>query len=113
MEISNNNNNSNEVKTDSNDSSIESMDVSESEENNIETKIIKIILSNEGYKNRSIIDFKEIDSYKKYFNDYSLFEKKLVAEKLVNEYKNENNQYSIEDLLYLDQTNKKIQNIYM
>ena len=38
-------------------------------------KQIKITLSNEGYKNKSIIDFKEIDSYKKYFNGYSLFEK--------------------------------------
>ena len=112
MEFSNNKN-SNEVKEDSNDSSFESMDVSEPEENNTETKKMKITLSNEGYKNKSIIDFKEIDSYKKDYDDYSLFEKKLVAEKLVNEYKNENNQYSIEDLLYLDQTNKKIQNIYM
>ena len=74
MEFSNNKS-SNEVKEGSNDSSCESMDVSDYEENNIETKKIKITLSNEGYKNKSIIDFKEIDSYKKNFNDYSSLEK--------------------------------------
>ena len=31
----------------------------------------KIFLSNEGNKNKSIIDFTEIDSYKKAYNNYS------------------------------------------
>ena len=38
----------------------------------------KIFLSNEGNKNKSIIDFTEIDSYKKAYNNYSLFDKKKL-----------------------------------
>ena len=46
----------------------------------------------------------------KIFNNYTLFEKKIIAEKRVKEYSQE---YSIDDLLYLDQTNKDIQNYHM
>lgn len=105
---SSNNKESDEIINSSNDDSMESMDIAE---NNIETK--KITLSNEDYKNKSIINFRYIEPYKKEFNDYSLFEKKIVAEKFVNEFNKIKSQYSIEDLLYLDQTNKKIQNIYL
>ena len=72
----------------------------------------KILLSNEGYKNKSIIDFKEIDSYKKDYNDYSLFSKKKIAEELCKKYSKESNE-SIDDLLFLDETNKIIQNYHM
>ena len=72
----------------------------------------KILLSNEGYKNKSIIDFKEIDSYKKDYNDYSLFSKKKIAEELCKNFSKESNE-SIDDLLFLDETNKIIQNYHM
>ena len=72
----------------------------------------KIFLSNEGNKNKSIIDFTEIDSYKKAYNNYSLFDKKKVAEKLCKNFSKES-EYSIDDLLFLDETNKTIQNYHM
>ena len=108
MELSISNKASIEKMNSSNDNSMESMNISEND-----TEIKEVILSSELYKNKSIINFKNIEPYKKDFNNYSLFEKKLLAEQYINEYNQKNNQYTIEDLLYLDDTNKKIQNIYM
>jgi len=91
-------------------SSNESMEEDISEENLKTDATEEIILPNEEYKNISIINFKEMDFYKNDFNNYSLFEKKIIAEKRIKEHFQE---YSIDDLLYLDQTNKDIQNYHM
>ena len=106
------NENIQDYENDSSNESMEEIHSMDSSEGNLETTE-KICLSNEGFKNKSIIDFKEMDFYKKDFNNYSLFEKKKVAEKLIIEYSQESSKYSIDDLLFLDQTNKKIQNYYM
>jgi len=91
-------------------SSNESMEEDILEENLDTETTEEIILSNEEYKKISIINFKEMDFYKNDFNNYSLFEKKIIAEKRIKEHFQE---YSIDDLLYLDQTNKDIQNYHM
>ena len=66
-------------------------------------------ISFEGYKNKAITDnFKDIPNYLEDQNDFSLFEKQ---EETANNL--ETNIYSIENLLLMDQTNKKLQEKYI
>lgn len=69
----------------------------------------EIPISQEGYKNKAITDnFKDIPPYLEELNDLSLFEKKEEVENNL-----ETNKYSIENLLLMDQTNKKLQKKYI
>ena len=66
-------------------------------------------VSQEGFKNKGIInDFKDIPSYLDDLNDLTLFDKKEEAENNL-----ETNKYNIEQLLLMDQTNKKLQKEYI
>ena len=85
----------------------------EKEPNEISTQIHceqeEAPLSYEGFKNKGIIDnFKEIPYYLDELNSFSLFEKKDLAEQNL-----ESNAYNIENLLLMDQTNKKLQKKYL
>ena len=69
----------------------------------------EIPVSQEGYKNKAITDnFKDIPSYLDEPNDLSLFDKKEETENNL-----ETNKYNIENLLLMDQTNKKLQKKYL
>jgi hypothetical protein len=76
-------------------------------ENNNPEKEIPI--SYEGFKNKALTeDFKDIPYYLEESNKMSLFEKKEETENNL-----ETNIYSIEKLLLMDQTNKKLQKKYI
>lgn len=69
----------------------------------------EIPVSYEGFKNKAITeDFKDIPYYFEESNEFSLFEKKEETENNL-----ETNIYSIEKLLLMDQTNKKLQKKYI
>jgi len=75
-------------------------------ENVEEEKEDKIFLSKEEYERKSIFDFNEFPQYYQKFNDFTPFERKKIVEDY---FKHPNNQYSFEELLNLDNTNKDLQ----
>ena len=72
-------------------------------------KTKKMVIHNEGYKDKKILDlsnipeFNSLDKLEPPFSDLSLFETKKYAEKYFKEGK-----YNIEDILEYDDTNKNI-----
>ena len=70
---------------------------------------LQIFLSSEGYERESIFNDNELPPYKKEFNDLTAFQRKKIVQDFI---KSKNNNYEIEDLLYLDDTNHDLQVIY-
>lgn len=66
---------------------------------------LQIFLSNEEYERTSIFDFTKIAPYYKKFDDISLFERKKVVK---NFFLKQNNQYTLDELLSLDDTNREL-----
>ena len=80
----------------------------------VSKKTKKMVIPNEGYKDKKIIDlsnipeFNSLDKLEPPFSDLSLFETKKYAEKYFKEGK-----YNIEDILEYDDTNKNIMKKYL
>ena len=77
--------------------------------NEKEEKELKIFLSNEAYERKSIFDFQELPKIHKNFNGYTHFQRKAMVEDY---YKHKNGQYTINELLALDDTNVNLQMEY-
>ena len=80
----------------------------------VSKKTKKMVIHNEGYKDKKILDlsnipeFNSLDKLEPPFSDLSLFETKKYAEKYFKEGK-----YNIEDILEYDDTNKNIMKKYL
>ena len=85
-------------------------DQSEKEKDEIpEENELKIFLSNEGYERTSIFTGIELPYYLSEFSDYALFERKKFVDGYIKDGKNE---YTIEQMLTLDDTNEDLQTLY-
>ena len=73
---------------------------------------LNIVLSNEAYENKSIFNFGELSINDSKFNNYSHFERKNIVEDYFHT-KNNNNIYTFDELLFLDDTNKNLQIKYI
>ena len=80
------------------------------EKQTLEENELKIFPSNEAYERKSIFDFSEVPLYYPNFNDYNHFERKKIVE---NYFKQKNGQYTFDELLFLDDTNKDLQISYI
>ena len=70
---------------------------------------LKIFLSNEGYERTSIFTGIELPYYLSEFSDYTMFERKKFVDGYIKDGKSE---YTIEQMLTLDDTNEDLQTLY-
>ena len=86
---------------------------SDSKEKKEDETEFKSVLSTEAYERKSIFDFSELSINENKFNNYSHFDRKKIVEDYLNTQNNNNNTYTFDELLFLDDTNKKLQIKYI
>ena len=86
---------------------------SDSKEKKEDETEFKSVLSIEAYERKSIFDFSELSINENKFNNYSHFDRKKIVEDYLNTQNNNNNTYTFDELLFLDDTNKKLQIKYI
>ena len=73
---------------------------------------LEIYLSDEEYDRTSIFDGIELPFYLIEFNNYTIYERKKFVIEVIDSIKNKDSQYTLEQLLRLDNTNKDLQIAY-